>query len=481
VSIKVKLKKIKMDYSNKSQTKRLFTLCLAISNTLGGLCYSPCVFANNSAGNETIKFQVNQITKTNVTNDENQTAPTEDDKETADAYSRSSDLGTDFNSDTSVDGSTKVTLAQPAPEAASGNLDSPPYISEARPVSSAPVQSAPESISENVDPARPSVKTILQGQAVYTVPSGTPVKLKMASVPTHALKMMDRDIEGNLYPARLGQPITARTTEDIYIGTNKIIPEGTIFSGKVSQIFPPRRVGRPGSLALSFDRLTTPDGRIFAFRVEADNHKASTYKTKAKGFGIIAYHAFGGAVVGALVAYEIFGWQNTLALHGYNIAAGAAAGALIATGYAIMRKGPQATLVPGDDLNMCIDQDLLMPIAVTVPEKKVISESLGLTMHVEKSKIVNDGLDEHFVTVDLTATNEGDKELSSIDLFLEDTNQERHPVSVSPDEDSQFLFHLEPHSTRQLHVSFLTQYPKLKQKLVWVDHETKVVLASEKL
>ena len=331
------------------------------------------------------------------------------------------------------------------------------------------------------EPSTPPSSKLLRGQVVYTLPSGTPVKLKLATVPAHPMHLMNRDIEGNLYPARLGQTITARTVEDIYIDSNKVIPEGSIFSGSVSEILPPRRVGRPGSLVLSFDELVTPDGRKFAFRAEADNHKASTMKTKTKGFGIIAYHAFGGAIVGALVAYELFGMEKTIAMHGYNIAGGAAAGALIATGYAIMRKGPKATLEPGDDLNMTIDQDLLMPIATTPTRNKVIVDEPGLKIEIEKSKIVNDGLGEHFITVDATVNNDSDNDLSSIDLFLEDTNKDRHPLCSSPDEDSQFLFHLEPHSKQHLHISFLTPYPKLKQHLVWLDHETKIVLAAQSL
>ena len=331
-------------------------------------------------------------------------------------------------------------------------------------------------------PTKPAVK-LLQGKIAYTVPSGTPIKLKLAAVPTHVIRLMDRDMEGNLYPAQVGQIITAKTSDDIYVDENKVIPEGTVFSGKVTEVLPPRRVGRPGSLILSFDQLTTPDGHKFAFRAQANNFRASTLKTKAKGFGIIAAHAAGGAIVGALVAYELFGMENTIAMHGYNIAGGAAAGALIATGFAIMRKGPKATLEPGDDLNMTIDNDLLMPVALPSKTATQLAElnHSGLILEIEKSKIVNDGVGGKFVTIDATATNDTDHDLSSIDLFLEDTNSDRHPVCSSPDENSQFLFHLEPHSTQHLHMSFLTPYPKLKQELVWLDHDTKLVIAREKV
>ena len=328
--------------------------------------------------------------------------------------------------------------------------------------------------------SKPSNK-LLQGQITYTVPSGTPIKLKLAAVPSHPMKIMDRDFDGNLYPAKLGQKITAKTTEDIYVDHNKIIPEGTLLCGEVSKILPPRRVGRPGSLELSFNQLITPDGHKFAFRAEANNLKASTAKTKAKGLGIIAAHAAGGAIVGALVAYQLFGMEKTIAMHGYNIAGGAAGGALLATGYAIMRKGPKATLEPGDDLNISIENDLLMPVASEVDPKSKRPAIADLKMEIEKSKVISDGLGGHFVTVQTTVINESDSDLSSIDLFLEDSNGERHPVVSSPDENSQFLFHIEPHSTQHLSLCFLTPYPKLKHQLVWVDHHTKLALTRQKI
>jgi hypothetical protein len=322
---------------------------------------------------------------------------------------------------------------------------------------------------------------MLQGGITYTVPVGTPIKLKLATVPSHPISLINRDFDGNLYPARLGQSITARTIEDIYVDNNKVIPEGTVLHGYVSKILPPRRVYRPGSLEISFDQLITPDGRKFAFRAQADNAKRSTAKTKAKGLGIIAAHAAGGAIVGVIVAYQLFGPEKTLAMHGYNIAGGAAAGALLATGYAVMRKGPKATLEPGDDLNMVIDTDLLMPAAVDKETKNKIVGLPDLRITVEKSKIVSDGVGGHFVTLDANLINDGETDLSSIDLFLEDTNGNRHPLCSSPEENSQFLFYLEAHSEKHVHLSFLTPYPKLKQQLVWVDHETKSTLIRQKI
>lgn len=324
---------------------------------------------------------------------------------------------------------------------------------------------------------------MLKGTVDYTtVPKGTPVKLKLATVPTHGMKLMDRDLDGNLLPAEVDQVITAKTTEDIFIDDNKVIPEGTIFHGKVSKIYPPRRVGRPGHLELSFDSLTTPDGKKFAFHAEADNFRPSTAKSKAKGLGIIAAHAAGGAIVGALVAYQLFGPEKTVAMHGYNIAGGAAAGALMATGYAIMRKGPKAVLEPGDDLNMAFDKELLMPIAQepTVHKATISTNKPGIDVEILKSKLVKDGLDGHLMRLDLLISNETRRPLNSIDLYLEDSENNRYPICGGPEEFDEFLFRIEPTEQREVRVYFQVEWPKLKRSLVWLDHRTRQVCYREK-
>jgi hypothetical protein len=318
-------------------------------------------------------------------------------------------------------------------------------------------------------------RLLLKGQVNLTVPEGTPIKLKLATVPSHRISLLNRDMEGNLYPAKIGQEITARTSEDLYVDENKVIPEGTLFHGQVSKILPPRRVGRPGSLVLSFDSLTTPDGRKFAFKAQADNIKPSTLRTKAQGFGIIAANAAGGAIVGALVAYELFGLQYTISMHGYNIAAVAGGGALVASGYAIMRRGPEATLEPGDDLNMKINSDLLMPVAVEPKDKKPLETIPGLVIKLSNGRLIKDGLEGSIYTVDATINNDSDRSFRSIDLFLQDTNGNLCPLQTIPEDESESLFTIEPNSIEHRQLSFSVSYPKLKKQLVLLEHNSRQI------
>lgn len=333
--------------------------------------------------------------------------------------------------------------------------------------------------------ARPAQsRPLLKGSAEYVVPQGTTIKLQMASVPTTGLHLLDRDLDGNLYPAKLGEEITAKTTEDMYVDDNKVIPEGTVFHGTVSKIVAPRRLHRDGSLSIAFDQFTTPDGRKFAFKADANNFVASTNKSKMREAGRVAAHAAGGAIVGALVAYQLFGMRGTIATHGYNIAGGAAGGALLATGFALMDKGKKAVLEPGDNLNMQIDTDLLMPAAVE-PTAKARSPYLeGLTIEIEKSKVIKDGLDGHLVRLDVIVNNDSDKELKSIDLYMEDGNGNRTPLcnGIELDlESTEYLFTLKPHTRRKMRMNFQSEFPKLQRQLVWLDHKSRQVCFRQKL
>lgn len=316
-------------------------------------------------------------------------------------------------------------------------------------------------------------RVVLKGFVNYRVPKGTPIKLKLSMVPTNGLRLLDRDMDGKLHPAKLGQKITAKTTEDIFVGTNKVIPQGTVFHGQVSKIYPQRRVGRPGHLDIKFSHLVLPDGKKFAFRIDADNFKKSTAKTKLKGLGIIAAHAAGGAVVGAIAAYYVCGMRMTVEMYGYNIAGGAAAGALMATGYAIMRKGPKATLEPGDDLNMRIDTDLLMPIAQEPTVRKGPPTVKGLNVKIKKIKKKGDGLGRKICFVTLQIDNNTKKYFKSIDLFAEDSNGNRNPLSTYGSFDEAISFTVEPHSLTRKKICFALEWPKLPHNLVWLDHHSR--------
>ncbi len=322
---------------------------------------------------------------------------------------------------------------------------------------------------------------LLKGEVTYCVPKGTPLKLKLATVPMPQLKMDMKDEEGNYRPAQMGEKITARITEDIYVDDNKVIPEGTEFIGKVSKIAPPRHVGRPGHLELTFDRFTTPDGRSFAFKAEANNFRPSTLKSKVQGAGRLAAYGAGGAALGALVAYKMFGMQNTVAMHGYNIAGGAAIGCTGGIGYALWKRGAQAVLEPGDEFSMSIDTDMLIPAATKPTVKAPPPQIHGFEMEVLSKKVIKDGFGGHMIRLEAFFTNTSNKHLKSIDMFLEDDLGNRFPVSPDVDDDAQQVFFISPLSQQKIVVTFSVEHPKLKHKVVWIDHHDHHVIFEQKI
>jgi hypothetical protein len=208
--------------------------------------------------------------------------------------------------------------------------------------------------------------------------------------------------------------------------------------------------------------------------------RRSTFKTKLHGAGIVASYAAGGAIVGVLVAYELCGLQTTIALHGYNIAGGAALGGVAGITYALLKRGPAAVLEPGDDLNMSIKSDLLLPAAAQ-PRPHVITENPFVQIEILKSKMKKDGLDGHLLELKTRITNNSDERLQSIDLYLQDDNNNRLPVIAGTTFDSEEVFEIDPHSTRTVSFSFQVEYPKLRRKLVWLEHQSNKIITMQKL
>jgi hypothetical protein len=327
---------------------------------------------------------------------------------------------------------------------------------------------------------------LLQGSATtnYCVPKGTPIKLQLASVPLDGgMKIIERDFDGHLPPAKLFQKITAKTEEDIFVDDHNVIPEGTTFYGLVSKLYGPYRNGIPGHLQITFNKLETPDGRWFAFNVDATNQYKSTWKTKGKALRRDAGYALGGAIVGTMVAYKLTGPKTTVSTKGLNLAVGAGTGAIIATGYALWKKGYPAVLEPGVPLNMNIDTDLIMP-ATSKPTVKAPPPRVdGLSIAVRKTKRKSDGINNTVMKIDMDVDNETKHRFTSANFYLQDGLGNMNPVSCFGDDidKDDYNFEVEPHSSRSMTVYFAMTWPKMKHKLVVLDPFTRKPIHSIKV
>ena len=151
-----------------------------------------------------------------------------------------------------------------------------------------------------------------------------------------------------------GDEFFAEVTNEVYGDNGVIIPKGTIAHGKISQTGDPKRLGRSAWLELDFDYLITPDGREIPIegKMSTKLHPAvETTKIIAQDVG---YTVAGGAA-GGLVALNWLGLEAAIASQGYTLAGGAAVGGAIGLGMALMRKGNEVLIAPGDEIRVKIN------------------------------------------------------------------------------------------------------------------------------
>jgi len=95
--------------------------------------------------------------------------------------------------------------------------------------------------------------------------------------------------------------------------------------------------------------------------------------------------------------------------------------------------------------------------------------------------VVKDGLDGHLLNLKTKITNNSDDRLQSIDLYLQDDNNNRLPVISGDSFESEEVFEVDPHSVKTVCFSFQVEYPKLKRKLVWLEHQSNKIITMQKL
>ena len=117
-------------------------------------------------------------------------------------------------------------------------------------------------------PGAPAVKTAAKGGLVMVVKLGVnglaaqPPALDTSpstlAAGTHAELILMQNLSAS--KNRRGDVFEARLSEPLRQGDRVVIPAGSVFEGLITRSVAPRRLSRPGSLLLSFTRLTLPGG-----------------------------------------------------------------------------------------------------------------------------------------------------------------------------------------------------------------------------
>lgn len=215
-----------------------------------------------------------------------------------------------------------------------------------------------------------------------------------------------------------GDEFFAEVTTDVIGDKGVIIPKGTIAHGSIIESGEAKSLGRSAWIEMDFDYLITPDGR----EIPIEGHMSTKLNPVVETAKIVAqdvgYTAAGG-VVGGLVALNLLGLEAAIASQGYTLAAGAAVGGAYGLGMALVRKGHNVLIAPGDEIKVKIKSNVELPV---YREEALMQHELfypGLDIFISNIKHEKDPFDvANTITLTIMITNHSDKNLSGLDMAL---------------------------------------------------------------
>lgn len=182
------------------------------------------------------------------------------------------------------------------------------------------------------EPPKPRAPEVVR----VTVPPGTEVHLTLSTTVGSGT-------------SQVGDAFTATTTDPVVVGDRLAIPAGSTIHGQVTAVIPAKKglKDKGGTLALSFDKVTTSGGVSAPMSASLTSMAKSTKKTA----GIIGGSAAGGAVLG-----KILGGSTK------DAAVGAVLGGAIGTGIAAGTKGKELEIPAGTELAITLDEPLTIAV-----------------------------------------------------------------------------------------------------------------------
>ncbi len=215
-----------------------------------------------------------------------------------------------------------------------------------------------------------------------------------------------------------GDEFFAEVTGEVSGKSGVIVPKGTIAHGKIVCKSDPKRLGRPGWIELDFDYLMTPDGREIPIegKMSTKLHPvAETGKIIAQDIG---YTAVGGAI-GGFAALNWLGLEAAIASQGYTLAGGAAVGGAIGLGMALIRKGHEVLIAPGDEIRVKINTTVPLPVYKDTALMQHEMFYPGLDIQISDIKHEEDPFGEpNTITLTIMISNYSDKTFSGLDMAM---------------------------------------------------------------
>ena len=215
-----------------------------------------------------------------------------------------------------------------------------------------------------------------------------------------------------------GDEFFAEVTDEVKGDKGVIIPKGTIAHGRISQTGDPKRLGRQGWIALDFDYLITPDGREIPIEGKMSTKLHPVAEVSKIVVQDVGYTLAGGAV-GGFMALNWLGLEAAIATQGYTVSGGAAVGGAIGLGMALIRKGHDVLIAPGDEIRVKINTTVPLPV---YKESALMQHEMfypGLDIHISNIKHEKDPFGEvNTLTLTIMISNMSDKTFSGLDMAL---------------------------------------------------------------
>jgi len=227
-----------------------------------------------------------------------------------------------------------------------------------------------------------------------------------------------------------GDEFFAEVTTDVYGDKGIIIPKGSHAHGILVETTGAKRLGRNATLTLSFDYLVTPDGREIPIEGSMTTKLHPIKETAKIAVQDVGYTIAGGAV-GGFLALNWLGIEAAIASQGYTLAGGAAIGGVAGLGMALIRKGHDVLIAPGDEIRVKIQTDIDLPVykEEALRQEEILYE--GLKVQINNIREGKDPFGEdNTITLTVLISNMSDKTLSGFDMVLENDYNVKFSPSI---------------------------------------------------
>ena len=267
-----------------------------------------------------------------------------------------------------------------------------------------------------------------------------------------SLKMTVSQVISSGYTQQ-GDEFFAEVANDLTAPNGVVVPAGTIAHGKVTRVEGSKRLGRDAYINLDFDYLITPDGREIPIKASMTTKRSAAISVAKVALQDTGYTVAGG-VIGGYLALEYLGLPAAIASHGYTVAGGAAIGGVVGATASLVRKGGEALIQPGDEINVKVGEALHLPVMSNdaFKDKELFLD--GLNVIITDYKLEADPFGEmNTITLTLDIDNKTDKTFSTFDLAL--VNDYKSVYYASPFGDTELWFKkIAPNGTNNRKIVF---------------------------